>query len=159
MRREKTNGRGSNPHSLANLRPIQPGEIRNPTGKNRMRPYTEAIERVSMEPLPELVRAALNAQFRKEVRRVLKRAREIPDFYQRGVSWAEASAVRLNWNAVFHGNIAAAVEVREAVEGRATTRIDFMSQNDKLEQLLEQFRRVAELAKAEEMEKKPVVTN
>jgi hypothetical protein len=112
---------------------------------------------VSVETLPELVCLAMNARFRREVRRVLQRACEIPDFYERGITWAEANARQLNWNAVFHGNIAAAVEIRVAVEGRPTARVEFASQNDKLEQLLEQFRLAAEQAEAEETA--PVVTN
>jgi len=154
---KRADQRGTNPRSLANLKPNLGGEVRNPHGYNGQRPYTEAIRSVSVEPVPELVRVAMNARFRREVRRVLQRACEIPDFYERGITWAEANARQLNWNAVFHGNIAAAVEIRVAVEGRPTARVEFASQNDKLEQLLEQFRLAAEQAEAEETA--PVVTN
>ena len=143
---KRADQRGTNPRSLANLKPNLGGEVRNPHGYNGQRPYTEAIRSVSVEPVPELVRVAMNARFRREVRRVLQRACEIPDFYERGITWAEANARRLNLAAAFYGNIAAAVEVREAVEGRAPQRIDVTSRNDKLEELLECFRRVAEQA-------------
>jgi hypothetical protein len=140
---KRADRRGTNPRSLANLKPNLGGEVRNPNGHNGPRPYTEAIRSVSVEPLPELVRVAMNARFRREVRRVLQRACEIPDFYERGITWAEANARRLNLAAAFHGNIAASVEVREAVEGRAPTRVEFASKNDKLEELLECFRKAA----------------
>ncbi len=42
MSRAKSTYRpGENPNSLKNLKPAKPGEVRNPTGKNRNRPYTD----------------------------------------------------------------------------------------------------------------------
>lgn len=154
---KRADRRGTNPRSLANLKPNLGGEVRNPHGYNGQRPYTDAIRSVSVEPLPELVRLAMNARFRREVRRVLPRACEIPDFFERGITWAEANSRVLNWHAVFHGNIAASVEIREATEGRAPTRVEFVSRNDKLEELLDCFRRAARAAKDknEAEEKKP----
>jgi hypothetical protein len=37
--------RGKNPRSLANLKPIKKGEVRNPAGINRKRPYSETLSR------------------------------------------------------------------------------------------------------------------
>jgi hypothetical protein len=46
-------------------------------------------------------------------------------------------------------NIGAGGECREAVEGTAVARMEFVSQNDKLEELLEQFRLASERAREE----------
>jgi hypothetical protein len=137
------------PHarSLQNLKaPWKPGECPNPTGKNgaAYRPYTAAMEWVSAEPLPEFLRLALNVRFKAEIRRLAGAARKhIPDIFPEKISWAMASALRLHLAALLDGNILAAVECREAVEGRAPARVEFVSQNDKLEELLAAFRRAA----------------
>jgi hypothetical protein len=57
-----THRRGENPNSLKNLNPAKPGDVRNPTGRNRNRPYTDAYEGVAQAPLPEFVRRQLNKQ-------------------------------------------------------------------------------------------------
>jgi hypothetical protein len=46
----------------------------------------------------------------------------------------------MNLEGVLDGNIAAATEVREAIAGRATTRVEFYSTNDKLDALLKPSR-------------------
>jgi hypothetical protein len=153
-------------NSLANLKPNPGGEVRNPEGKNGKHPVSDALRRLALEPVPEIVRAVLNANFRRAVRRVLRR-REIPDLYQSGITWSEANSVTLHLSAVLHGYVNASVEIRESTEGRAAMHVDFVSQNDKLEQLLEQFRIAAAMAetedemrariRAEELEKKTVM--
>jgi hypothetical protein len=144
-----------NPRSLANLRPpIKPGEVRNPEGKNGdglYRPYTAAMEWFSAAKLHEHLRVALNVRFQSQLYAQLKDhpdfkellPEDIPELYPKGITWAQANAVRMHVAAVLEGEIMAAVECRESVEGRATTRIEFTSQNDKLESLLEAFRAVA----------------
>jgi hypothetical protein len=141
-----------NPNSLANLRaPWKVGEAPNPEGRTGpMRPFTQAIGKLSVEPLPETLRVALNQRIRRQLwpelrgaMKTIRRPADIPDFYPRGISWSEANAVRQSLAAIVEGNINAAVELRESVEGRATTRVEFVSQNDKLESLLAAFRAVA----------------
>ena len=141
---------GRNPASLANLKPIRPGETRNPSGKNgAQRPFSDAIRCLSAEPLPEHLRLAMNVRIRQQLfatlgpLKIIRKAEEIPDFYQPGITWAGANAVRQSISAILEGNISAAVEIREAVEGRATARLEFMSQGDKLEELLDAFRKAA----------------
>src|SRR5271169_949699 len=138
---------------LGGSKPPQLGEVRNPRGENqytgRERPFTDAIRVLAHEPLPEHLRTMLNVRVRRELFATLKSVKtarkpeDIPDFYKAGITWAEANAVRQSLSAIFDGNISAAVEIREAVEGRSTTRVEFASQNDKLEQLLEAFRHAA----------------
>ena len=114
------------PASLANLRPAQPGEIRNPDGKNGVRPYTNALRALAAELLPEHLRQALNLRFRSQLFRALKddtpelELKQIPDLYKRGCTWAQANSVRLHVAAVLEGDIGAAVEIRESVEGHDT---------------------------------------
>jgi hypothetical protein len=151
--------RGQHPNSRANLIPIQPGERRNPNGSNgAQRPYTDAILALSGKPLPEHLRVALNIRFRTQLNMVLRGSTDsaaaelpekIPDIYRAGCSWAEANAVRRHMAAILEGDIGSAVEIRESVEGRATTRVEFVSQNDRLEELLAAFRNAANQSDAE----------
>jgi hypothetical protein len=102
--------RGKHPNSLANLKPIQPGEVRNPLGING-RTYSIEYHKLSQEPIPEIVRLALNKKFGAEL--IVK-----------GDTWARANALSMHYEAVCRGITAAAQEIREAVEGRATQRIE-----------------------------------
>jgi hypothetical protein len=142
-----------NPNSLANLKPFKPGQSGNPSGANDgpMRPFTYAMRTLSTSPLPEHLRVAMNARFRQQLfpglkgqMKTVKKPEDIPDFYHPGITWAQANAVRQGLAAIVEGNIGAAIELRESVEGRATTRVEFVSQNDKLEALLAAFRAVAD---------------
>ena len=101
---------------------------------------------MAREPFPEQLRSAMNAQFRQALVRQSGgtiKTEDISELYPKGLSWAEANSVRLHLAAVLHGDISASVEVRESAEGRATTRIEFTSQSDKLEELLDAFRKAA----------------
>jgi len=61
--------------------------------------------------------------------------KNFPTSSRRELPWAEASALRQHLNAVVNGDTQAATEVREAVEGRATQRIELSKRNSKLEEL------------------------
>lgn len=126
---------GQNPNSLKNLKPAKEGDIRNPTGKNRNRPYTDAYEGVAEAPLPEFLRLHLNNRLRTDIRN-----KRLPDLYPKGITWAEANALRQHLNALINGDTRSATEVREAVEGRATQRIEINKSNDRLKQLLDEYR-------------------
>jgi hypothetical protein len=102
--------RQMHPNSLANLKPAQPGEVRNPLGIGR-KTYSLEYHAVSQEPIPEAVRLALNKKFGA-------------DLIQEGDSWARANALSMHYESVCRGMTAAAQEIREAVEGRATQRIE-----------------------------------
>jgi hypothetical protein len=105
---------GENPNSLKNLKPAKPGEVRNPSGKNRNRPYTDAYEGLADAPLREFLRLQLNNQARGATS-----SKKLPDLFPKGITWAEANALRQHLNAVINGDTRSATEVREAVEGRA----------------------------------------
>jgi len=102
--------RGRHPNSLANLKLIQPGEVRNPLGINGRR-YSVEYHKLSQEPIPEIVRLVLNKKFGAEL-------------IAKGDTWARANALSMHYEAVCRGMTAAAQEIREAVEGRATQRIE-----------------------------------
>ena len=103
--------RGKNPHSLANLRPARPGEMRNPEGINRKRPITDHYWEASQEPMP----MALIQRFNRKWGKGMLRARD---------TWARGVAVRAFCEAVFEGNIRAAKEIRESIEGKSPQRLE-----------------------------------
>src|ERR1700733_10144463 len=98
--------RGKNAKSLANLKlPIKPGEIRNPLGINRKRPYTER--------LIEYSEALLSASaFGEKVRKSLK----LP----KNATCADAVVVGLLRMAL-NGNLAAIKEIMDRIEGKTST--------------------------------------
>src|SRR5580765_771320 len=124
-------GRGQHPNSRAQLRPTVPGQVLNPTGKTGVpwRQYSDAIKVLCDQPLPEHLRVALNHRFRLQLSKELIGERvdgkrvtmaSIPEMFEPNITWGQANALRLHISAIVNGDIAAAVEVREASEGRAT---------------------------------------
>lgn len=107
--------RGENPNSKKNLRPIQPGECKNPTGKNGQHPYTQEYMRMSEDPLPEKIRRRLND--------LLKNDPRDPDPLPEGTTWKEAVAIRMHLEAVLKGSVFAANHLVDNVEGRAVARV------------------------------------
>jgi hypothetical protein len=132
--RRKTTGTRPSPNAkqLANLKPAKPGEVRNPLGINGQRPYSQAMKKMSDEPMPEVLRAMLNDQVR-----ILLGKKKMEDLFSPGISWSDANALRRHIKAVVDGDTRDAVEIREAVEGRATQRIEFSGGNDRLKMLVE----------------------
>ena len=94
---------------MANLRPIAPGEVRNPRGINRRRPITDRYYEWSESMLPEAIRRKINKEFHAEI-------------LKEGATWADATAARQFHEAVMKGSTAAAKEIREAIEGRSPQR-------------------------------------
>jgi hypothetical protein len=93
--------RGKHPKSLANLKPpIQPGEVRNPRGINRKRPITDEYFACASEPVPEQLRQRFNRSFRLNL-------------LKPGVTWAQAVAFRMCFEALMEGSTRAAREIRE----------------------------------------------
>jgi hypothetical protein len=130
--------------------------VPNPEGRNgaQFRPYTAAMEMISTAPLPEHLRLALNVIYKQQLYNGLHEhpdfltllPEDIPDLYPKKISWAQANAIRLHSAAVLEGDYLASVECRESVEGRSVARVEFTSSNDKLEALLECFRKAAKQA-------------
>lgn len=145
-------------NSLKNLSPAQPGDPpRNKDGNNgRKRLYTEKYEMTGESVILEPVRIIINMQIRSKLASIMKamlsqqllpdkmkkaiEAEIEKDFIPKGCTWAEANSIRMHLESVLEGNVGAAAEVREAVEGRSTMRVEFNKTNDRLEMLLDAFK-------------------
>jgi len=96
---------------LRNLRPVKPGEIRNPKGINRKTPWSTENYKLSADPLPEKLRLKINKKAGAEI-------------LKKGVTWAQANSIRLGMSAVLDGQVSASKELRESVEGTAMQRME-----------------------------------
>lgn len=105
--------RGKNPKSLANLRPAKKGEVRNPTGINSKRPFSDFYFFHSEEVIPEFWRKRLNKD---------AGGRLIP----KAATWGEADSRRLHLEAA-KGNVTAMRELADRVEGKAPQRLEITS--------------------------------
>ena len=95
-----------NPNSLANLKPpFQVGHAPLPgAGRPRKRPITEEYDDLVREPVPV------------EIARAMK--------LKPGTTWGRAMAIARAREALQAGGTPAAKEMREAIEGKATQRIE-----------------------------------
>jgi hypothetical protein len=100
--------RGKNPRSLQNLKPIQKGEVRNPEGINRKRPYSDRMFAHSEELL----------EATEEGKKICE-ALKLPE----DATWADAAVRRLMREAL-KGNIAAIKEMADRIEGKAPERLE-----------------------------------
>jgi hypothetical protein len=108
-------GHKVNPKSLANLRPPwRKGETPNPHGINRKRPITDEYFARACEPVPEKLRKRFNRRAKMEL-------------LEPGVTWAQAVALRMCYEALMEGSTRAAREMREAIEGKAPQRLEITS--------------------------------
>jgi hypothetical protein len=131
------------PHTLLNLIPAKPGQVLNPEGKNGRRPITDEYFLIADTPLPETMRKAINKLLGM-------------DYLPEGITFARSSAVRMFIETVLRGDVHAQTEIREAMEGRATMRVEIASKNARLEALLHEFRKASEAEDPPEIEP-PVV--
>ena len=116
--------RNYNPKTLENLAPqFKAGEVHNPEGKNGRRPITDEYFLIAEAPLPETVRRKINTLLGGE-------------YLPQGITFAKSLSIRMYLEGVLTGSVSAATEVREAMEGRATTRLEFVGRNDRLEGLI-----------------------
>lgn len=90
---------------------FKPGQSGNPNGRPRKRPITEEYEAVVNDVLPEKERKLLG----------------LPE----GTTWGRAIALGRAREALQRGGTLAAKEIREAIEGRATQRIEISSPADR----------------------------
>ncbi len=95
-----------NPKSLQNLKPVKPGQVLNPTGINRKRPWTDTYSSMSESPVPEKIRLKFNLEMGEEV-------------LKKGACWREASALRRLLETLEGGGTPAAKEIVDRVEGKA----------------------------------------
>jgi len=90
---------------------IQPGEVRNPLGINRKRPWTDRYYERSEAPLPEILRRQFNERLGMEV---------LPP----GSTWADAGTLRQHMDAMMEGGTKAAKEIADRVEGKPPQRME-----------------------------------
>lgn len=101
--------RGTNPKSLANLMPpVKKGEVRNPLGINRKRPYTDRMFAHSEELLRQ---SKAGEKIRKKL--------QLPET----ATWADAAIRQLNIKAA-DGDIPAIKEQADRIEGKAPERLE-----------------------------------
>jgi Family of unknown function (DUF5681) len=93
---------------VENLRPFQPGQSGNPSGRPKRRPVSEAYSAGLSAELPTALRRQLNLPV--------------------GSTWAEAVAAGTIRSAV-KGNHAASRELREALEGKSTQRLELTGES------------------------------
>ena len=87
---------------IQNLRPPwKPGESGNPSGRPKKRPISDLYAEFAERPVPEKLRRALGLA--------------------KGATFAEAQTVSL-FTAASNGNVQAAREIREGIEGKASER-------------------------------------
>ena len=100
--------RGQHPNSRAKLKPIKPGEVRNPLGINRKRPYTDRMYAHSEQLL------CLSKWGEKK-----RKSLDLPE----AATWADAAIEELNRKAA-DGDLAAIKEQADRIEGKAPERLE-----------------------------------
>lgn len=103
--------RGKHPNSIANLKPIQPGEVRNPEGINRKRPYSDRYLELAEQEIPKKIREKLNKRAGQQV-------------LQPGATWADAENLNLHLRATEEVNPKAVKELADRLEGKAPIRVE-----------------------------------
>jgi hypothetical protein len=103
--------RGDNPNSRANLRPARRGEVRNPEGRNRRRPISDRYFELCEEEMPLVMIRRFNRKWKGTL------------LYP-GDTWARGAAMRTMCEAAFAGQVRAAKEMREGIEGKAPQRLE-----------------------------------
>src|SRR6266481_3282677 len=102
----------SNPNpDTSRLKPWQPGQSGNPGGRPKKRPLSESYDELLREMLPEQERKALN----------------LPP----GTTWARAIGLSRARHALTRSGVESAREMREATEGKACARFEFLSPQDR----------------------------
>jgi len=96
-----------NPKSLANLKPIKPGEVRNATGKNRKQPLSDAYRWWLMQPVSKEERA-------KQKKNGIELPRDANNAFLVAITQGERAKKKTD----------AAKEIREGAEGKATQRVE-----------------------------------
>lgn len=114
--------RGKNPKSLANLKPAKPGEVRNPQGINRKRPFSDLYLIDANAVVPEKWRRKLNKQFGAPL-------------FEKGMTWAEVSTRALHAKAS-GGDVEAVRELADRLEGKPPKRLEITAQPGRTEHVL-----------------------
>jgi hypothetical protein len=105
---------------IQNLRPPwKPGESGNPSGRPKKRPISNLYAEFAERPVPEKLRRKLGLGV--------------------GATFAEAQTVSL-FTAASNGNVQAAREIREGIEGKASERPTLGDVNDVVIRIVEERR-------------------
>jgi hypothetical protein len=101
----------------------RPGQSGNPFGRPRKRPQAEASDDLLRTEMPEVMRKQLNT--------IMVNGRAtIVEILKKGATFADAIAYGLTKKAM-QGDAAAAKELADRVEGKATQRIELQNPSDK----------------------------
>lgn len=106
-----------NPVSLANLAPqIQPGQVLNPQGINRKRPYADRQYELSERILPKTIRDKINLAYEKQYGE--------KEMLKAGATFADGFLLRQALEALVKPAVQITAEWQDRLEGRAPQRID-----------------------------------
>jgi len=103
---------------LRNLKPWRPGQVPNPEGINRKRPYTDRLLDQAEARLPEELRAKFNDSFQKQFGK--------SDMLPPGVSYADVEVLRLHLNVLLKGDVGTASFISDRIEGKPPNRLDLV---------------------------------
>jgi hypothetical protein len=96
------------PKSLANLKPVKKGEVRNPKGINRKRPWTDRMLEMTETILKK---SAMGEEIRRKLR--------LPET----ATWSDGAVLMLMRRAV-QGEVAAIKELADRTEGKVAERLE-----------------------------------
>jgi hypothetical protein len=111
---EEKPGRGKHPNSRKAIEAhqVKAGEVLNPAGVNRKRPYSDRHAEWVEKPLPEKMRQKFNKRCGGEV--------VLPI----GATWGDAEVGRSHYEAAVFGNIRALKENADRIEGKPPQRLE-----------------------------------
>jgi hypothetical protein len=105
------------PNSLKNLRPpAKPGEVLNPEGINRKRPFTDEYHEFAVSALPDEIRTKVNEAYQKQF--------GIVEFLKAGTTWARAQILRQEIQALLEPAVHLTSEFADRVEGKTPQRLE-----------------------------------
>lgn len=122
MSTKKISGKGRNPNSIKNLKPIRKGEVRNPHGARAHDPVKKALKRLANDEFLDIVNAALTGG----VRDLLKIAKDPSSpAIKVGVATALAKAIK-------NGDWKTLEGIVERLIGKVPVRVDHTTDGEKL---------------------------
>jgi len=101
-----------NPKSLANLKPAQPGEVKNQKGINRKRPYSDRHGEWAEKRYPERQRLKFNKRCGGDV------------MLLPGATWADVEVGQQRYEASVRGSTRAIREISDRIEGKPPQRFE-----------------------------------
>lgn len=112
--------------------PWKPGQSGNPKGRPKKRPQSEAYSRLVRSEIPHELIPILNRIVVRDQPKSMK-------LLEPGDTWAEAIGIGLMKKAIA-GDVPAAKELRESIEGKSTQRVEIMNPQDRRQHVEISFR-------------------